>query len=101
MASCTPEQLRFLIEFHLREGFIGERIEFQLAQLTAVQINKARKKGAKATRTSDLLPYADSWASVRKKQIAQEKGAEFAEEIETFRSEFANAGFKVVRRERK
>lgn len=101
MASCTPEQLRFLIEFHLREGFIGERIEFQLAQLTTVQINKARKRGAKATKTADLLPYADSWSSIRKQQTAKEKGEQFAEEIEIFRSEFKNAGFRVVTGQRK
>lgn len=94
MASVSHHELRELIAFHQRDGFMVERIELAIAQLTAVQINKAKGKAAKKVTPAELMPYHKVWRDYRNEIDNQFHADEM-------RREMASIGVRIVRRERK
>ena len=61
MASWPAWHLDLIEQFRVREPDPLERIEFQLAQLTALYVNTHLKKGVAPRRTIDFLPFQDPW----------------------------------------
>lgn len=72
--------LSSLREYLSREPAPIERIEYALAQLSAIQINSNLAKGSPAKKTADLLMFRDAW---KKEEDEGEEGSieEFATAI--------------------
>jgi len=71
-----------------------ERIELGLAQLTSVQINKAKKRGAPKVKPKDLMAFAKPWD-----QLEFELDPD-GYDMNTFRAELAGPGTRIIRVDR-
>lgn len=65
-------EVEFWTEYFSHVPPPNERIEFMLAQLTALMSNVNRGKGSAAARPTDFLPFADAWKRRAEKQATAE-----------------------------